>query len=278
MTRMTPLVPLACLALALPMAASVDRTGLPTAPPGPAAENGWTPLFDGASLQGWRGYRKPDAGGTRWRVQNGLLTLPPKGGQDGGATIDLITAGTYDHFELEFDWRVSPGGNSGVKYFVLEDHNSAIGHEYQILDDEQHADAKVGRHRQTASFYDVLPPAVPGNGAPFKPAGEWNTGMIRVAPSETVAGGTRVVHYLNGTSVLEYELDSPELRAAIAKSKFKDVERFGTLQKGHILLQDHSDQVWYRNVRIRSAEQMRQGASGAATSPVWRAGVPAAEE
>lgn len=249
MTRISPLVPLACLALALPIAGVF--TPQTNASAATQAEAGWTTLFDGASLQGWRGYRKPDASSTRWRVQDGLLTLPPSGGQDTRGSLDIVTKETYDRFELTFDWRVSPGGNSGVKYFVLEDQNSAIGHEYQILDDERHPDAKFGRHRQTAALYDVLPPSVPREAQAFKPAGEWNTGTIRVAPSRDVAGGTRVSHDLNGVRVLEYELDSPELRAAIAKSKFKDVARFGTLQKGHILLQDHGDQVWYRNVRIR---------------------------
>jgi hypothetical protein len=136
-----------------------------------------------------------------------------------------------------------------VKYFVLEDANSAIGHEYQIIDDQQHADAKIGAHRQTAALYDVLPASV--STRPVKPAGEWNTSRVRVAPSRIVPGGTRVYHYLNDVRTLEYELDSPELRAAIAKSKFKDVARFGKLQKGHILIQDHGDQVWYRNIRIQ---------------------------
>lgn len=249
MTRTPTLAPLACLALALALAlGSVHR---PEGSAGTPSEDGWTTIFDGTSLAGWRGFRQADASATRWRVQDGMLTLAPRDSQ-GPRAVDIITADTYDRFELSFDWRVAPGGNSGVKYFVLEDHNSAIGHEYQILDDDQHADARIGRHRQTASFYDVLPPSVPRSSPAFKPAGEWNTALIRVAPSHAVPGSTAVHHHLNGVQVLEYELASPELRAAIAKSKFKDVERFGTLQKGHILLQDHNDAVWYRNVRIRS--------------------------
>jgi hypothetical protein len=248
MTRTRPLLPLACSALAVTLVAALAQVATPSA--GTPANDGWITLFDGRTLDGWRGYRQPDASGTRWRVQDGLLTLPARGPQD-PRSVDLITADTYDRFELSFEWRVSPGGNSGVKYFVLEDHNSAIGHEYQILDDERHSDAKLGRHRQTASFYDVLPPSAPATSPAFKPAGDWNTGLIRVAPSRNVPGGTSVHHELNGVRVLEYELDSPELRAAIAKSKFKDIERFGTLQKGHLLLQDHNDQVWYRNVRVR---------------------------
>jgi len=200
---------------------------------------GWTLLFDGHSLDGWRGYNKPDAAGSRWKVEDGFLTLPPDG-TGTGKPGDIISKATFQAFELSFEWRVEKGGNSGVKYFVLEDRSSAIGHEYQLIDDAGHADAKVGPHRQTAAFYDVLPAA----DRPVKPAGETNTTRI-------VVRGTNVEHWLNGKRVLQYELDSPAVRAAIAKSKFKDVERFGKPQNGHILLQDHGDQVWYRNIKIR---------------------------
>lgn len=207
-----------------------------TAPP---PEPAWVSLFDGKSLQGWRGYRKPDTAGTRWSVEEGTITLAPKGGAVAGSG-DIVTVDTFDRFELSWEWKVAPGGNSGVKYYVLEDSSSAIGHEYQIIDDERHADAKVSLERQTASFYDVLPPA----NRTLRPAGEWNT-------SRVVANGAGVEHHLNGGRVLTYQLGSPALRAAILDSKFKDVGRFGTLQQGHILLQDHGDRVWYRNIRIR---------------------------
>lgn len=201
---------------------------------------GWTLLFDGTSLDGWRGYKRPDATGTRWKVENGTLTLPANDGKDTRGARDIISTATFDRFELTFDFKVAPGANSGVKYYILEDLDSAIGHEYQIIDDERHADAKIGLERQTASFYDVLEP----KDRKLKPAGEWNTGRV-------VAMGPTVEHYLNGGRVLSYELDSPALKKAIADSKFKDVARFGKLHKGHILIQDHGDQVWYRNVKIR---------------------------
>lgn len=216
-------------------------------------------LFDGKSLAGWRGYKKPDASGSRWAVQDGLLTLSPDDGRDTRGARDIISVETFDLFDLSWEWRIAEGGNSGLKYFVLEDRDSAIGHEYQLIDDARHPDAKIGPHRQTAALYDVL---AAGTGTvtqriaapavrPIKPAGEWNTSRIRVAPSRVVAGGTRVYHYLNDVRVLEYELDSPELKAAIEKSKFKGIERFGKLQQGHILLQDHGNQVSYRNIRIQ---------------------------
>src|SRR5262245_30647930 len=200
----------------------------------------WTPLFDGKSLDGWRGYKRPDASGTRWSVEDGQLTVPPSDGRDTRGARDLITTATFRQFDLTWEWRIAPGGNSGLKYFVLEDRDAAIGHEYQMIDDERHADAKVGPHRQTAAFYDVFPAA----DRPLKPAGEVNTSRVLVR-------GNHVEHWLNGQRVLQYELDSPELRAAIDKSKFKGIERFGKAQDGHILVQDHGDRVWFRNIRIR---------------------------
>ena len=206
-----------------------------------APQDGWTNLFDGTSLKGWRGYKQPDAAKTRWKVEQSMLTVDPGDGSDTRGARDIITTETYDNFELAFEWKVAPGGNSGVKYFVLEDRDSAIGHEYQIIDDAKHADAKVGPQRQTAALYDVLPAA----NRPLKPAGEFNQSRI-------VVNGRNVQHWLNGTRVLQYELSSPALQAAIDKSKFKGIERFGKPQKGHILLQDHGDRVWYRSIRIKT--------------------------
>ncbi len=250
MTRLLSVVAGACLTAAVPLALTTGHTVTASSqkPAAAPAEPGWISLFDGKTLTGWRGYKKTDAVDSRWVIQDGQLALAPKDGKDTRGSRDIITTETFDLFELSWEWKVSPGGNSGVKYYVLEDQNSAIGHEYQIIDDERHADAKIGPHRQTAAFYDVLAAPKP---RPIKPAGEWNTSVVRAAPSRVVPGGTTVTHFLNAAPVLEYELDSPELGAAIAKSKFKDVARFGKRHKGHILLQDHGDQVWYRNIRIR---------------------------
>jgi hypothetical protein len=201
---------------------------------------GWVLLFDGRSLEGWRGYKKPDAASTRWKVEEGRLTVAAGDGGDTRGALDLISKDTFDTFELTFDWRISQGGNSGVKYFVLEDRDAAIGHEYQIIDDERHPDAKVGPKRQTSAFYDVLAAIKP----PTSPAEQVNQSRI-------VVRGTSVEHWLNGARVLQYQLSSPELQQAIDASKFKGIERFGKLHKGHILLQDHGDRVWYQNVKIR---------------------------
>ena len=244
--RTIPVVPITC---SLVLAAAASASAQTQIANGAAPINelsaeeraaGWTLLFDGKSLAGWRGYRRPDASATRWRVEDGMLTIRPHDGRDTRGALDLITVPTFDRFEFSFEWKISEGGNSGVKYYVLEDMDAAIGHEYQIIDDERHADARIGPERQTAAFYDVLPAA----DRQLHPAGHFNHGRI-------VVNGSTVEHWLNGTRVLQYELDSPALRAAIADSKFKDVARFGKLQRGHILLQDHGNQVWYRNLKIR---------------------------
>ncbi|HET7695709.1 MAG TPA: DUF1080 domain-containing protein, partial [Vicinamibacterales bacterium] len=230
---------LAAVTALAPLAAQGPAAGAktPTANGTKTASGAWTPLFDGKSLAGWRGYKKENASETRWKVENGMLTLPADDGKDTRGARDIITVDTYDNFDLRWEWKAAPGANSGVKYFVLEDQPAAIGHEYQIIDDERHADAKIGPHRQTAALYDVFPAA----DRPIKPAGEWNVSEVR-------AHGNHVEHWLNGKKVLEYELNSPKLKDAIAKSKFKDIARFGTPVKGHILLQDHGNQVWYRKV------------------------------
>jgi hypothetical protein len=234
-----PLVVAASLAAGAASFAAAQTNSIPNTLTPAEQAAGWTLLFDGRTLEGWRGYKKPDANGLRWKVEDGTLTLP-SATAPGTRSGDIVSKDTFEQFELVLDWRVAPGGNSGVKYFILEDLNSAIGHEYQLIDDAQHADAKVGAHRQTAALYDVLPAAE----RPIKPGGEWNTTRI-------VVRGQTAEHWLNGKKVLQYELDSPVLKAAIQKSKFKDVARFGTRQNGHILLQDHNDQVWFRTIKIR---------------------------
>jgi hypothetical protein len=233
-----PLVAITLLAASAALAAAPQTDSAPNTLTAAEKSAGWTLLFDGRTLDGWRGYKKADVAGLRWKIDDGALSLPAATAP-GTRAGDIISKDTFEQFELVFDWRIAPGGNSGVKYFILEDRDSAIGHEYQVIDDERHADAKVGSHRQTAAFYDVLPAA----DRPLKPAGEWNTTRI-------VVRGQTVEHWLNGKKVLQYELGSPALKAAIEKSKFKGIERFGTRQNGHILLQDHGNQVWFRTIKI----------------------------
>lgn len=193
---------------------------------------GWKLLFDGKSLNGWRGFKKDKAPDQGWVVEDGALrkVANVRGG-------DIVSVDKFSDFELQWEWKVPPGANNGIKYFITEERGSAIGHEYQMIDE---GTAKISKH-STASFYDVLPPS---NLDSLKPPGQWNE-------SRVIVRGSKVEHWLNGAKVLDYTLGSEDLKAAIAKSKFKDVSGFGTKLKGHILLTDHKDEAWFRNIKIR---------------------------
>ena len=198
-------------------------------------ENGFVALFDGKSTNQWMNARSGKFPEKGWTIEDGCLKHTAKGG--GG---DIITRSTYEQFDFRFEWKVAKGANSGVKYFIIRERGS-LGHEYQVLDDANHPDGAKGANRQTAAFYDVLDPV---NNKSIKPVGEFNSSRILVK-------GNTVKHFLNGKVVLTYKLGSDELKAAIAKSKFKNLKVFGQRLSGHILLQDHGDAVWYRNIRIR---------------------------
>ncbi len=202
-------------------------------------KDGWKLLFDGKSLAGWRTYKEGGKIGAGWIIEDGILKKQAKIGGGDMMTEQPIPA-TAD-WELSWEWRIAEKGNNGLKYFITEARKGALGHEYQMLDDHGHPDGKVGPHRQTAAFYDVLPPA---KDKPLKPVGEWNHSRI-------VVKGQTVQHWLNGAKVLEYVLGSDAVKEAVAKSKFKKIEDFGTKVTGHILLTDHNDECWFRNVKLR---------------------------
>ena len=202
----------------------------------------WEILFDGKSTEKWRGKSTADFPDGGWKVENGLLFLDGKGG-------DIITKETYSDFELVFDFNLTEKANSGVKYFVDTLVNGESGKtmvngpEYQIIDDYNHPEIKKDPNglSSTASTYLLY---APDNNKKLNPAGEWNTGKI-------LAKDGKVEHWLNGKKVLTYNRGSKDFQTRKAKTKFKSDDQYGELESGHILLTDHHDKVFFRNIKIR---------------------------
>jgi len=197
---------------------------------------GWKLLFDGKTMHGWHNFKTNTV--TRgWVVGDGWLHCL---GKEGGG--DIISDGTFDNFDLQWEWKQVPGGNSGLKYFVSEKREAPLGHEYQMIDDEQNGDAKLAQgKRVTGSFYDVLKPERIDL---TKSPGEINR-------SRVIVQGNHVEHWLNGAKVLDYSCGSEALKTALHQSKFSNTRGFGDKIVGHILLQDHHSEVWFRNIKIR---------------------------
>ncbi len=205
---------------------------------------GWRLLFDGKTTRGWRGFGQRNFPVEGWVIEDGCLKHKWRGG--GG---DIVTEEVFDEFEFEFEWKLTPKSNSGMKYFVLEERNEPLGHEYQVIDDPAYGFEGPDNKYQTASFYGVLAPTVY---LPPRPPGQFNQSRVLVR-------GSIVEHWLNGVKVLEYQLDSPQVREAVSKSKFKSVPGFGSRIKGRLLLQDHGGEVCYRNLRIRPRSALEAG-------------------
>ncbi len=212
------------------------------------AKYNWKLLFDGKTGKGWKGAYKPAFPEKGWTIEDGVLKVLKSTGGESTNGGDIVTIDQYKAFDLSFEFKLTDGANSGVKYFVtLSENNpgSAIGLEYQVLDDEKHPDAKMGRdgNRTLSSLYDLIKAAKQPRFT--KKIGEWNTGRIVVYPDN------RVVHYINGIKVVEYVRGSQAFRDLVAISKYKIWPNFGEAPQGHILLQDHGDEVHYRSIRIR---------------------------
>lgn len=217
-------------------------------------EAGWEMLFDGSTFDGWRGLGRDHIPEGHWEIEDGTIrkvasgdvpTAPDGQPLEGG---DILSEDTFEDFELVLEWRVSEAGNSGIKYNVSESmsvsnppEHAALGFEYQILDDDRHPDALNGANRTAGALYDLISPS---DQKRLQPVGKWNE-------SRVIFDGSHGEHWLNGVLVVEYDLDSARFDSLLEASKYSDLENFATKRAGHIVLQDHGDDVWFRNIKIR---------------------------
>lgn len=215
--------------------------------------NGWELLFDGKTFNGWRGLGRDAVQNDHWKVENGMIrkvnndeVFAATGKEiDGG---DLCTIETFDNYELSFEWKIKKDGNSGIKYNVSEEisttyggDHSALGFEYQILDDDSEKyKGKLKPSQYTAGLYEMYAP----KNVKINPIGEFNQ-------SRLVLNGNHGEHWLNGVKVLEFEFDTEEWNSLFQKSKYHKYPDFEKKRKGHIVITNHSDDSWYRNIKIR---------------------------
>ena len=200
---------------------------------------GWVNLFDGKTLKGWHTYGKPSAE-AQWEVKDGAIHLNKALGGDG----DLTTDAAFDNFDLKLEWKISPKGNSGILFYVQEDtmkykESYNTGPEMQVLDNDGHPDGKIHKHR-AGDLYDLIPCTK----ETVKPVGEWNQ-------VEIISNKGELKFFLNGTNVVSTTLWDDAWKNLVAGSKFKRWPDFGTFKSGKIDLQDHGNEVWYRNIKIK---------------------------
>ena len=235
---------------------------LQTMPPAAARPNeltaaeraaGWRLLFDGRTLTGWRGLGYDSVPTAHWKVTDGAIEKIASGNvpklADGQPAHggDLMTVDSFGDFEVAFEWKVAPGANSGVKYNVSEQlsmsqapNHAALGFEYQILDDDRHEDGKLPSHRAGA-LYDLIAPNARKH---LRPVGEWNQSRI-------VFRGRHGEHWLNGEKIVEFDLGTPRMDSLIAASKYRSIPGFADRRAGHIVLQDHGDEAYFRSIKVR---------------------------
>lgn len=213
------------------------------------AAEGWKLLWDGKTTEGWRGAKLDHFPEKGWSIDNGVLKVHKSGGGESTNGGDIVTTRPYKNFMLKVDFRITEGANSGIKYFVDTNLNkgegSAIGCEFQILDDRRHPDAKLGveGNRTLGSLYDLIPAP---KDKPFR-SGFFNTAMV-------IVKGNHVEHWLNGVKIIEYERNNQMWEALVNFSKYKDWPNFGNAEEGLLLLQDHGDEVWFQNIKIKELE------------------------
>ena len=245
-------------------AAMADTTATPNTLTEAEEADGWMLLFDGESFDGWTGLGRDSIPSGHWTVEDGTIHKIASGDvpvADDGQPLaggDIMTEDTYENYELAFEWKVAPGANSGIKYNVSEEmstasppEHAALGFEYQVLDDERHPDAAMGvnGNRTSAGLYDMIAPMEnkPVNPPTDSEDSEWNQGRI-------LFDGNHGEHWLNGEKVLEYDLGSARFDSLLAASKYAPIEGFADKRDGHIVLQDHGDDVWFRSIKLRKLD------------------------
>ena len=254
-------------------AAGPGKTVTPNVLSAKEKAGGWKLLFDGKTTNGWRGFRQTGFPTECWAVTDGILKRV-KQERNREECGDIVTAQQYDNFEFQLDWKIEPGGNSGIKYLVVEDRPAnweqayldyhllslkksgkmepperlkpdrwrymSMSFELQLIDDTQNADARSSPDRITGALYDLMAPTQKS----VVSLTDFNTARI-------VVQGKHVEHWINGAKVVQFERESAEMQKLLAASKFRHLDKFGTFAKGHIALQDHNSEVWFRNIKIR---------------------------